>query len=743
MNVSLRHLRRKLTDAGLVPQSRLAYFAVFMVGIELLLIIIRGLSLLFARDGAETVASAQAQPPLGGWIAFLTFLNAVLFAILAVRWLRKTLMWRLRNRLIVTYLFIGVIPVGLIAAIVLLSGGLIISQFAVFLASYDIHAEQDNLMTANAELAARLADAARHSASLPQPDVLRQNLAVLYKDFPKLQVTATLKGESRVFGTNGGEPRLPDWLKGQYRGLVIEPNRTLHLRTITSTPVGNDLLLVQTSVPIDTTELSRIGSNLGEISLDRKRIKTNKEGAQGQGFAFGTSTTEPEQTGVRLEGVKLEVGDKRVDMRGEDNVRGGVVPSAINVLDREVQFPSPIQLRNWQTGEDEPHLMMVRTRLSALYPRLFSTSSEYATDIKTALFGIAIFFALIELVALVIGVRLTGTITRSVASLYDATECVNRGDFSHRIEVKERDQLASLETSFNSMTTSLEKLLAEQKEKQRLESELAIAQEVQGQLFPRVEQQMASLEVHGVCRPARTVSGDYYDFLRLGGERMGIAVGDISGKGISAALLMATVHSAVRVYEFGGLPDQAAPAATAIAALAGSWPKGGLAVEVTNGGNGGPAHSPREVLWLLNRHLFHSTPPEKYATMFLGIFDGTSRRLTYSNAGHLPPMILGAGGDVRRLEAGGTVIGLLDNISYEEKSVELRSQDLFVAYSDGVTEPENEYGEFGESRLLEILQANRHLPLPRLSELVTAAVLDWMSGAEQPDDVTLVLARAR
>jgi sigma-B regulation protein RsbU (phosphoserine phosphatase) len=735
MSDSLRHFRQKLTDAGLVPQSRLAYFALLMVGIELLLMLIRGLVLVSTRS---TAGATEAPSPLGGWITFLTFLNAVLFAALAIRWIRKTLMWRLRNRLIVTYLFIGVIPVALIAAIVLLGSYLMIAQFAIFLASYDIHAEQDNMMTANAELAGRLADAARHSGSMPQPDVLRQNLTALYKDFPKLQVTATFRGETRVFGTNGGEPRLPEWFKGQYRGLVLEPDHTLHLRTITSTPIGNDVLVMQTSVPIDTKELSRIGSNLGEISLDRKRTKTSQEGAQGQGLIFGTSRPEPGQGGV-----KLEIGGTPVDMHSDDNVRGGTVPAAINAFDIEVPFGGPIPILNWQTGTDEPHLISVRTRPGALYPRLFSTSSEYATDIKTALFGIALFFALIELIALIIGLRLTRTITRSVAALYEATERVNRGDFGHRIEVKERDQLAALETSFNSMTTSLEKLLAEQKEKQRLESELAIAQEVQGQLFPRVEQQMASLEVHGVCRPARTVSGDYYDFLRLGAERMGIAVGDISGKGISAALLMATVHSAVRVYEFGGLPDKAAPAAAAIAALGGSWPRGGLAVDVTTGGNGGAAHSPRDVLWLLNRHLFHSTPPEKYATMFLGIFDGTSRKLTYSNAGHLPPMILGPGGEVRRLEAGGTVIGLLDNISYEEKSVELRAQDLFVAYSDGVTEPENEFGEFGEGRLLEILQANRNLPLPRLSEVITAAVLDWMGGAEQPDDVTLVLARAR
>src|SRR5205807_10551180 len=96
-----------------------------------------------------------------------------------------------------------------------------------------------------------------------------------------------------------------------------------------------------------------------------------------------------------------------------------------------------------------------------------------------------------------------------------------------------------------------------QKEKQRLESELAIAQEVQAQLFPRESVQLRSLELHGICRPARTVSGDYYDFLPITAERLALAVGDISGKGISAALLMATIHSAVRVYVFGGMPDQA------------------------------------------------------------------------------------------------------------------------------------------------------------------------------------------
>jgi sigma-B regulation protein RsbU (phosphoserine phosphatase) len=148
-------------------------------------------------------------------------------------------------------------------------------------------------------------------------------------------------------------------------------------------------------------------------------------------------------------------------------------------------------------------------------------------------------------------------------------------------------------------------------------------------------------------------------------------------------------------------------------------------------------------MWLLNRHLFHSTPAEKYATLFLGIYDGKRRELTYSNAGHLPPLLLANNGTLRKLDTGGTVIGLFDEMEYEEKCVQLAPGDLFVAYSDGITEPENEFGEFGEARLINLLRENQHLPLPRLSEAVITAVQDWTGAGEQPDDITLVLGRVR
>lgn len=161
-----------------------------------------------------------------------------------------------------------------------------------------------------------------------------------------------------------------------------------------------------------------------------------------------------------------------------------------------------------------------------------------------------------------------------------------------------------------------------------------------------------------------------------------------------------------------------------------AWPEG---IEV----------SPGALLSLLNHQLFESTPAEKYATLFLGIYDGRSHRLTYSNGGHLPPMLIGEDGGIRKLECGGTVVGLFDDMRYDEGCVDMHPGEIFLAYSDGVTEPENEFGEFGEERLIELVTTSHRLPLAQISQTVTAAVDDWIGEHEQPDDITLVLARAR
>jgi sigma-B regulation protein RsbU (phosphoserine phosphatase) len=416
----------------------------------------------------------------------------------------------------------------------------------------------------------------------------------------------------------------------------------------------------------------------------------------------------------------------------------GAIPAPSLAVDSEITFGTPLSVVDWTSATGERQragaLVRVQTRPSVLYQRLFAALGDLAEGVGYMLLVIAILFAIVVLLALIVGWKLIRSITSAVAQLYEGTQHVNRGDFSHRIKVQSTDQLATLANSFNSMTTSIEKLVQEQKEKQRLEGELAIAQEVQAQLYPKSITQLESLEVHGFCRPARTVSGDYYDFLGLNSDKLMLAVGDISGKGISAALMMATIHSAVRAYSIEDVAVLREPVEIAVAGGTGLM----LASEARE-----REVSAAALLTLLNHQLYESTPAAKYATLFLGIYDGATRRLTYANGGHLPPILISEDGSSRLLDCGGTVVGLFDNLSFPEETVQLRPGDLLVAYSDGVTEPENDYGEFGEERLIQLVRANRHLPLERITEIVTTAVEDWIGDNEQPDDVTLVLARAK
>jgi phosphoserine phosphatase RsbU/P len=720
-------LRRKMLAADLWPQGWVARGACYSLAFALGLLVLQMLLQLFAPAAAESI---------GGWVKFLVFDAALLFSILAFRWLKRKLLWRLRNRLIVTYVFIGVIPAVLLVAMTFITLYGLAGQFAVFVVTSEIDSQLRSLEAVNAaigsELAARLErgdnPAAESLAGLRKRDAAweRRRVSAWHGDKP-----LPLGDESK-----GLPLLLPTFVRAGLRE-VTRDSDGLYLRVVTVIPVGSKTLMVVTSEPFDKELVGKIAANIGEITLfasERQQAKqSEQQGSEQQAGIAGNAAGKP--PGIVIRGTD---GISRY-MRQAFTV--GTVPSAVSSMDREVTFPAPLPVLDWKTGEREPTgaVVYLRTRPSVIYGRLFMALGEYVRGVEYILLGIFVFFAVIELIALIIGTRMTRTVTGAVAQLYNATKHVDRGDFSHRIPVKSEDQLAQLSLSFNSMTESIEKLIQEQKEKQRLEGELAIAQEVQAQLFPRQVTELESLEVHGFCRPARTVSGDYYDFLTASSHKLILAVGDISGKGISAALLMATIHSAVRAYSVESLPQLLEPVMrepVAVGAVAGAgrimaaWPEG---IEI----------SPGALLGLLNHQLYASTRPEKYATLFLGIYDGRSHRLTYSNGGHLPPILIGKDGAVRRLETGGTVVGLFENVSYDEGAVEMHPGEVFLAYSDGVTEPENDFGEFGEERLIDLVRENRRLPLVQISQTVTSAVDDWIGENEQPDDITLVLARAR
>jgi phosphoserine phosphatase RsbU/P len=745
MALSYPFVRRSLRQAGLWPEGGMARAAWYALGLAGVLFVVA----LLLRWVAPAWGSS-----IGWWVKFLVFDAAMLFALVAFRWLKKKLLWRLRNRLIVTYVFIGVIPVVLLVALAFITLYLFAGQFASFVVTSEINSQLRRLEAVNAAIGNELAARLEHGQN-----ATTESLAGLKKRDPawqRRQVCAWYATKALPLCSGPHAESLfafPAFVTGPFREIVRDQNE-LHLRVATILPLSAEKLAVVTTEPLDKELIGKIATNLGEITLYAAGIQNapaalpsnggapiisaGSGGSEKQSKSQTSSSLKPDQAS---EGFVIRQSASGVELQGgppelHPTFTVGTLPDATNGLDREITFGTPLPVVDWKTGERERAgaLVRVMTRPSVLYGHLFAALGDFATGVEYILLAVGIFFAVIELVALITGSRLTRTVTRAVAQLYDATQHVNRGDFSHRVPLQSNDPLAELALSFNSMTASIERLIVEQKEKQRLENELMIAQEVQAQLFPRQVKELESLEVHGFCRPARTVSGDYYDFLTASSHKLILAVGDISGKGISAALLMATIHSAVRAYSVESLPQMREP--VAVGAVAGSgrvmvtWPEG---AEV----------SPSALLSLLNHQLYESTPPEKYATLFLGIYDGRTHQLNYSNGGHLPPLLIGEDGALRRLEAGGTVVGLFDNMSYDEGSVEMHPGEIFVAYSDGITEPENDFGEFGEERLIDLVRKNRHLPLEQISQVVTTAVDDWIGENEQPDDVTLVLARAR
>jgi phosphoserine phosphatase RsbU/P len=236
--------------------------------------------------------------------------------------------------------------------------------------------------------------------------------------------------------------------------------------------------------------------------------------------------------------------------------------------------------------------------------------------------------------------------------------------------------------------------------------ELELGREVQERLFPQEYPAIVGLEYAGACRPALSVGGDYYDFIPMPNGGLGIAIGDVSGKGIPAALLMATLRAFLR--------GQAIDHETDL----------------------------REVITNLNRLVFESSAPDRYATFFLGVFDSGSRFLNYVNAGHNAPMVIRLGGEVVRLEAGGTVVGLIPEGSWEQGRVKLEVGDLLVLFTDGISEAMNQADEeWGAGRLIEAVRATRGSAPKTILENIVRSADGFVAGAPQFDDMTLIVAR--
>lgn len=250
---------------------------------------------------------------------------------------------------------------------------------------------------------------------------------------------------------------------------------------------------------------------------------------------------------------------------------------------------------------------------------------------------------------------------------------------------------------------------------ERLNRELALASEVQRRLLPLHVPESFTAELSGFCEPARGVGGDYYDFISVDKDRIGIAIADVAGKGMPAALLMSTVQATLRSL-----------------------------TARSNGSALSAETSLAQMVSKLNRLIFNSTYGQHYVTFFYADFDQTNRRLTYVNAGHNPPLYLQSNGkkQFRRLTAGGLIAGAFEDCKYDQETFQMQSNDLLFLYTDGLTEAMNPEGEeFGELRVEEMLTTFAHLPAQEIRNQIVSRVKDWCSGAGLYDDLTFVVLK--
>jgi sigma-B regulation protein RsbU (phosphoserine phosphatase) len=596
-------------------------------------------------------------------------------------------LWSLRNQLIAVYVSVSILPISLQLIMTALAFYLLYWHFGAYLVYADLEkrieqvaSTADTLTTAYAlEIASTGTSAPVGPISQPPPHTAIF-LSAAQESLPGLRIEVGAGQELLA--------RATDRRRLRFAGLVADHD-ALELRAVIERRVNGQQLIVSAEVPVTPEFVATLEPGLGPIEIVSTRLALQAR----------PPTTYHSRGRALIALRQVKAAGRALAPRAhwfDYSVSGFARLDAVNLAD--VSNPAA----------DVPVIVGYTARASQLNGRLLALVGEWGGVAVTALLVVGAMFVLIELAALGGSISLTRSITRAVDDLYQATRYVESGDFGHRIEIRHRDQLGVLGQSFNSMTASVATLISEQRQRQRLEHELAIAREVQAQLFPKEKPALQGVEIEAVCRPARVVSGDYYDFLPLGPGRLGIALADVSGKGISAALIMASLQAALRSQ---ALFNGHGPSGTA------------------------------EIVARLNQHLYRSTAPDRFATFFYGVYDAQTRRLEYTNAGHLPPLCI-TGTQVQRLGTGGTVLGLFDDHHYESQIIDVAPGSLLIAYSDGLTEAENPDGqEFGDQRVLDVALRLGEAPASAVLKNLLGVVDQWTGPTEHADDITIIVAR--
>jgi sigma-B regulation protein RsbU (phosphoserine phosphatase) len=725
-------------------------------------------------------------------VAFVAvYLAALYYGVRALRWLKNRLLWRVRRRLAITYLFVGLTPVVLLAALAALTGLIGLNQLVSRVVKINLAARESQALSAARTLARGFAQQPAGADAKTIQAWLDDRVGLLQSTLPGARV-AVWRGETNArggaagarrdgantnasfpadenqpaqFASEPGEPDaraaagdsapasapLPAWLRGkdEWHGMAFTPPAagdasgfaTPSLRALVRerAPDGRGVTLLLV-VPVSRELVRQLRENTG-LAVHP--------------FFLGAEGTEVTIVRETFGAGKVSIGDQHARRRDPDNPNSGffvVTPERSYRIDfRRDQFGEPtntsslvvLPAQGWADGRASLRLaFLCEFSALAVARQLFEEEGGVGRIFQGAITFVAVCFLILELLALLSAAWMTRAVTGTVHRLYQATEFIKRGDFSHRVRVRSHDQLGELAGAFNEMSADIETLLEERVEREKLEREIEIAAEVQAQLFPREVPRLAGAEIAGECRAARGVAGDYYDYIELQPGLIAFALADVSGKGISAALVMSNLQASLRAQTAILAERLKLSARVAVKGAAAGDDQG---FEMPCGVAGLDTDcAVEDMAASINDQLCRSTDSNRFATVFLALYDDSTRRLRYTNAGHNAPFLVRAGGGVERLDVGGTVLGAFDWARYEEAAVALEPGDLLLVFSDGITEALDQAGEeYGDEQLAEFARSSRHLSTVDLRAAVFDEIDAWTGGRERYDDQTVVVLKAR
>ncbi len=639
-------------------------------------------------------------------------------------WAKRRLLWRVRRKLILSYVFVGVVPALLVITFFLLAGLILAFNVSSYLVQSRLRnvTDQARFLAQTVQLEVQRATTADALA-----DILERRQASMETRYPFASIAVVPVQDLTCKAEPSQALRIPKALPGP---LPADSGPWAHLPAPTSLPkwIGCDgfaglvaynappklkpepRVKDQTRLVIRAVALPEVPNPTWAVVLDMPLTTTIEERIrQETGIRIGDITA------FLARGVQPAVGFPTEDREVESD-------EGPTLSLRQARWVVFLDHVDWPTGEPESASVGILINTFEIYDRISVVSPvgfgqmNFGQLLLVVLALLGGLFLIIQLVALVIGFVLARQITGAVHDLFTGTLHVRAGDFGHQIPVRARDQLGELAESFNLMTSEVTTLLGEMAEKGRLEQEMFAAREIQQKLLPTGPLRVTGLAVSAFCEPAREVAGDYYDFLPITDSMVGILIADVAGKGLAAGLYMAQLKVIVQ----------------SLARL---------------------HHEPREFLSAVNKVVSANLDGKSFITMSYGVIDVERQEMTFARAGHCPlihvPCNQPAGmRKARLLTPDGLVVGLqiddgtmFDSLLKEE-TVSLAPGDLVVWFTDGISETMNEaFDCFGEQRLAQVVEQYAHLPFDQLRSYILAELRAFAGNADQHDDMTMILMK--